>query len=103
MRQLHSAEGTEHSAAERELMRRGYTAFRLGVARRLTDPDPAVRRELAELLPQMSGLDARPWLLWLSEDADPSVRRAAAAILATSTDPKLRARWRELRVGENDE
>jgi hypothetical protein len=100
MRRLHTA---DEAAAERELMRRGYTAIRLKVARQLTNPDPQVRRELAELLPQMSGLDARPWLLWLSEDADPGVRRAAAAILATSTDPKLLARLRALKAAEREE
>ena len=38
------------------------------LARRATDPDPKVRRELAESLPSLPGIDAKPWLLELSYD-----------------------------------
>jgi HEAT repeat protein len=34
-------------------------------------------------------VDAVPWLLWLSRDADPDVRLTAITLLATTGDPAM--------------
>ena len=93
MRELHSG-AVAAQEAEGELARRGYKPPHLALAWRLTDPDPKVRRRLAEALPRITGVDPRPWLLRLSEDADDEVRTAARSILKTSSDPELQSRLR---------
>ena len=75
--------------AEAELRHRGFTDRHLALARQLLDPDPAVRRRLARQLPEISGLDAVPWLVLLSRDADAEVRLTALTLLATTGDPTL--------------
>jgi len=69
----------------------------------LIDPDANVRLQLIQSLPQMSGIDSRPWMLWLSRDQDPQVRKAAVAVIATSADPALLQRVRELEREETDD
>ena len=69
----------------------------------MIDPDPQVRLKLSRSVPRIPGIDPRVWLLWLSHDVDPSIRRETAAILATSPDPALKARLRELESEETDE
>lgn len=81
------------AAAADELRARGYQPLHLELARRLVDPDPAVRRTLLEDLPRLRSVDPRRWLVWLTRDADPDVRRATIAIIAASGDPEL---WKQL-------
>jgi hypothetical protein len=85
------------------LSERGFSKIQIQIARQIVDPDPAVRAELAKTLPNIARNDPRPWLLWLSRDIDPNVRRATVAILATSTDRDLQNRLRELELEETDE
>jgi hypothetical protein len=92
IRRLASDDDAEVRRVERELTRRGMSALHLRLAHRLTNPDPRARRELVDLLPKLTGIDARPWLLWLSEDPSAEVRLAALTLLATSNDPALRDR-----------
>jgi hypothetical protein len=86
-----------------ELYRRGFQTKHLRLAELLADPDPNVRLELVHSLPQMSGIDSRPWLLWLSRDESPAVRKAAIAVIATSSDAALLQRVRELEREETDD
>ena len=51
--------------------------------------DPAVRKDLARRLPELRSIDAAPWLIQLSRDADPEVRLTAITLMATSGDPLL--------------
>lgn len=83
--------------AEQELRRRGFDETTLQVARGLDDPDPQVRQQLAEALPQMADVDAMPWLWALAEDSDENVRRTVRNILATSNNPLTRARAARLK------
>ena len=69
-----------------ELVRRGLGPAEIEIGRRMHDPDAAVRRSLAEILPRLPGIDASVWLLRLCEDDDPAVRRTAMGILATTGD-----------------
>ncbi len=81
MRMLHHGDYGVRYTAEKELDRRGYSAEHLPLAKQLVHPDPQERRKLAEQLPRLTNVDPRPWLLQLTEDVDPSVRRTAAGIL----------------------
>ncbi|MDA1050282.1 MAG: HEAT repeat domain-containing protein [Planctomycetota bacterium] len=86
-----------------ELYRRGFQTKHFRLAELLVDPDSNVRLQLVQSLPQMSGIDSRPWLLWLSRDQDPEVCKAAVAVIATSADPSLQQRVRELEREETDD
>ena len=100
MRHLHDPAGK--TLAEEELRRRGFDNLRLEIARRLTHDDPQVRRELANALPHLAGIDARVWLKELAADHDPNVRRVAIAILGTSNDPSVEALLNQIRREENN-
>ena len=103
MQQL--ATGTPHAAqrAVEELGRRGFRPRDLRLAERLVHPDPAIRLELASSLPQLAGIDSRPWLIWLSSDPDARVRRSAISIIATGDDPALFDHLRQVEQLETDE
>lgn len=103
---MHKLAGSDESIvrdAVDELYRRGFQTKHFRLAELLVDPDPSVRLQLIQSLPQMSGIDSRPWLLWLSRDRDPAVRKAAVSVIATSSDTTLQKRVRELEREETDE
>jgi len=100
--QMRSENLTIASAAVRALRDRGFRDRDFELALRLTDPDSRVRLELIEQLPDITGIDPVPWLLWLSEDESPLVRRSITALMATSSDPRLRARLRAMEVEDSD-
>lgn len=91
------------AAARRELENRGVKGPLVELARQMADPKPAVRLQLAESLPKQAGLDARPWLLELSYDEDPSVRAAAVTLMATSGDRDLLNRVRQVALDDPDD
>jgi hypothetical protein len=88
--------------ASGELRRRGYTDSELRIARRMVDPDPQIRMQLVRWLPQVPGIDARRWLLWLARDEEPTVRKAAITVLATAADPWLRQQLEQFEHEEQD-
>ncbi len=98
---LLATDATQSAAAD-ELARRGFTTLHIELAKQLVDPDPQVRKQLAVTLPRIAGIDARPWLVWLSRDEDSRVRKAAVAVMATSSDATLQARLREIEREEPD-
>ena len=83
-------------------MRRGFSEVQLELSRRLLDPDPDVRRELARTLPAMQSVDAGPWLMWLAEDKDPDVRLEAISVLGTTGDPAILRKIEELARRDSD-
>ncbi len=99
MRQLRAGSGKD---AEAELRRHGFSDVHLELARQLFDPDPQVRRMLAERLPSLQSVNAVPWLLQLCSDEDPDVRRTAVTLLATTSDPTLRAEAERLARQDSD-
>ena len=103
MRELHSGEPRLATAAAGELERRGISGPLVALARRAGDPDPAVRRQFAESLPMLDGVDARPWLLELSYDDDPQVRATAVTLMATSGDLELLKRVRQVSLDDPDD
>lgn len=103
MRKLASNDDSLTRQAVDELYRRGFKTKHFRLAELLVDPDPNVRLRLIQSLPQISGIDSRPWLLWLSRDQDPAVRKAAVTVIATSADPALQKRVSELEREETDD
>ena len=89
MKELNSESDTRAIAVEAELVRRGFAAVQIDLARRLFDHDPAVRKRLVQEVPGLQGVDAVPWLLQLCRDTDAEVRLAAITFLATSSDPSV--------------
>lgn len=90
-------------SADQELRRRGFTPQEIELGRHLCSPDAEERQYFASRLPTLGGIDARPWLLYLSRDEDDEVRLTVAAILATSGDPELQARVRAMSIDDHDE
>jgi HEAT repeat protein len=73
------------------------------LARRATDPDPKVRWRLAESLPSIPGVDAKPWLLELSYDENSQVRATAITLMATSGDLDLMRRIEQIAREDPDD
>ncbi len=89
------------AAVESQLEKRGFREKELNLARLLASPDPHQRRELAASLDRLTRSPSR-WLFWLSYDPDPSVRQQVVSIMATSHDPRLERRLREMLTTEVD-
>ena len=89
IKDLNSEDDARAEAAEAELIGRGFTEAQIELARKLYDPDAAVRKKLVRELPGLQGVDTVPWLLELCRDAQSEVRLAAIALLATSSDPAV--------------
>ena len=102
MKKLNHPDETMQARVVRELRQRGYQAVHLNIARLMFHPDPGQRAKLAESLPKIPGIDARPWLLQLSRDSNPALRRRVATILATANDPIFRRRLQEMQREETD-
>lgn len=106
VRLLQALVDADQQAANRAataLTDRGLPKEYLELAKRLADPDPAVRKSLVDILPRTAGLDARPWLMWLAHDDHPDVRFAAMSIIATSQDPQLCEQIEQLARNDYDE
>jgi len=93
---LRAHEPSRRRRAEEELRALGFEALQLELALQLTDPNPTVRRELAESLPAMPGIDARTWLVWLSRDQNADVRLTAMSVMATTGDLNLMRRIEQM-------
>lgn len=102
MRALQHADGVRTIAAGHELARRGFRAVHVDLARKLFDPDPRERAKLIDALPRIAGIDARPWLIVLSRDEEPAVRRQVIGLFATSGDPALLKQLQEIERVESD-
>jgi hypothetical protein len=94
--------GPDAAQAFAELQRRGYNAQHLELARLVVHPDRAQRLAMIDVLLQLASVDPRPWLIWLTRDEDPAVRKAAIAVIATSNDPQLRAQLQQVERDETD-
>lgn len=86
---LKATDPTTSSLARDELVRRGFGPMQFQLADRIIDPNPSRRKELAEELPGLAGVDPASWLLWLTEDDDADVRLTAVTWLASTDAPDL--------------
>jgi hypothetical protein len=103
MRRLHMSDPQVVMAARVELGRRGISGPLVDLARRATDPDPKVRRQFAESLPSLPGIDAKPWLMELSYDENAQVRATAVTLMATSGDMELLRRLEQISRDDPDD
>ena len=102
MRLFRADDPTTAAWARQELTARGFTAQHLTLLEHLTSPDRQTRIEWARRLPTIPGIDAKRWLLWLSEDADARVRHTAIGLLATTDDPQMLRRLANMALRDND-
>jgi len=102
MRRLHAADAEVAADARARLARWGLSPVQGEVAKRMFDPDAAVRKQLARALPGIPGLDAAPWLIQLAGDEDAEVRLAAITLLLTTSDPALVQQARRLAEADPD-
>jgi len=102
MRRLHAADAQAVADARARLTRWGFSPVQREVAKRMFHPDTAVRKQLAQALPGIAGVDAAPWLIQLAGDEDAEVRLAAITLLLTTSDPALVQRARRLAEADPD-
>ena len=97
-------EGDHHQVAQAQagLREQGFSQGQIEVAKLLFDRDPRVRQQWARQLPLVPGMNAKPWLLWLMKDESADVRVVAVSVLATSNDPDLLERMREIAAQDAD-
>ena len=101
-RRLHSAEPSERLSAWEHLRELGLSEVEIELGRLVTHPDRAVRKGVGPRLVGLAGIDARPWLVWLSRDADSEVRLTALGLMATSREPVMMDRVREMATSDGE-
>jgi len=84
-----AATGNEAIELERELATRGFKKLPKAIVTNYFADQREVRVQVVDDILAESGIDARPWLMLLADDADVEVRLAAMTIMATSTDRML--------------
>lgn len=99
----HAPDSLAAAAAVDGLRRAGWSDFEIELGRQATAPQPALRRRLAEMLPRLSGTDPRQWLVWLSYDEDAEVRGTAVTWMASTGEPTMLGRVRQLAETDPDE
>ena len=83
---LASADSQVVIDTEQEIIRRGLNLLELQLAKRLATASAEERLQIVSALPQLSGINARDWLLLLTKDADARVRLSAYRWLLTMAD-----------------
>ncbi len=101
VRRLDGSGSQTEYAATIELARRGFNRVELELGQKLNRADADTRLRLVQVLDRLPVPQTR-WLIWLSDDSDVRVRRAAAARMATAQDPALHRRLAEMQQTESD-
>jgi hypothetical protein len=96
------ASGGEVFPLEEELTRRGFGRLSARLVRQLFSEDPAERLRLVDDVLTEPGVDARPWLILLADDAAADVRLLAVTIMATSADPVLIEKAWQVAINDRD-
>ncbi|GAB6164986.1 hypothetical protein JCM19992_09860 [Thermostilla marina] len=90
MERLSYEDAATSRLAEEQLRARGFRPVEIEIARQMYHPSPQVRKALVrKLVAPPPGIDATTVLQELAQDSDPTVRREALVLLATSQDPRL--------------
>jgi hypothetical protein len=92
----------EQAAAVRELDERGLSDVEIALATNLVRGNSAARIKLLSDLPRMDIPDPSRWYIWMAQNEDREVRRAAILGLGSVADPGVASMIRELRVHETD-
>ena len=100
---LASGNGEWRKAAALELRTRGWNDFKLQLASELATGSELRRRELVERLARSMDLDPKFWLLWMAEEAEPSVRRLSVSLLSSMVDTDVERALRLIARRETDE
>ena len=95
---LHDPDAEVRRLCEAALRGRGLRPEHLKLGRALTDPQPAVRLQVLDLLgdPELRGLDRGLWLRRLSHDPAPHVRFAAMRAASEQNLPDLADRLEQM-------
>jgi hypothetical protein len=102
LRRWLDAEGSNIFPLEQELTRRGFGRLSERLVQQLFSPAAEDRFRLVDDVLTAPGVDARPWLVLLSEDADADVRLLAVTIMATSNDAALVDQAWEVSIRDGD-
>lgn len=89
MRIYATGEGEAAREAENRLLDCGFKPLHFRLAKRLFHEDPEIRRTLARALPDVPGVRAETWLLYLCHDAEPAVRETALGMVLTLENPAV--------------
>ena len=84
------------------LGQRGFRRTDLALAYQLASPDVATRRQLVETVGRLPAGAGR-WLIWLSQDPDPTVRQATVSLMVTAQDPAVQRRLLAMENAEVDQ
>ncbi len=102
---IRSLDGDDPELARQVLANLGQRGFRrtdLALAHQLASPDVATRRQLVETVGRLPAGASR-WLIWLSQDPDPTVRQAAVSLMVTAQDPAVQRRLLAMENAEVDQ
>jgi hypothetical protein len=102
LRRWLSAEGSEVLPLEEELTRRGFGRLSARLVEQLFSADWNDRLALVDGVLTEPGVDARPWLMLLSDDANADVRLLAVTIMATSNDAVLVEKAWQVSIRDHD-
>ena len=89
LRRWLDADGREIFPLEEELTRRGFGRLSERFVQQLFSPKSEDRLAFVDAVLTEPGIDARPWLVLLSQDSEADVRLLAVTIMATSNDAAL--------------
>jgi hypothetical protein len=89
LRRWLEADGEEVLPVETELTHRGFVRLSARLVEPLFSNNSEERLRLVDDVLTEPGIDARPWLVLLAEDANADVRLLAVTIMATSDDAML--------------
>jgi hypothetical protein len=102
LRRWLSAEGSEVFPLEQELTRRGFGRLSERLVEQLFSADLEDRLALVDCVLTEPGVDPRPWLMLLSDDANADVRLLAVTIMATSNDAVLVEKAWQVSIRDRD-
>jgi hypothetical protein len=102
LRRWLDAEGSEVFPLEVELTRRGFGRLSARLVEPLFSADLEDRLALVDDVLTEPGVDARPWLMLLSDDANADVRLLTVTIMATSNDAELVEKAWQVAIRDQD-
>jgi hypothetical protein len=97
-----TAEGHELTASSEELTQRGLGRLSKATVERLLSDQAQDRAQLVDEVLTTPGINARPWLLLLADDANANVRLAAVSVMATSSEPELLEKAWQTAIRDSD-